>query len=148
MSSQYHFTIFLRKYLLFTNKNSKMKLQEVFVLIGKRLKELREEKKLTQEDLGRLVNLSQKTIGHYEVDRANPKTDTLDLFAKIFNTSVDYLIGRTDIREAIDNEIVSAFPSRGEAYPDLPEEAIRQIETFKNFVYEKWKGWKPGDPPR
>jgi len=33
-------------------------------------------------------------------------------------------------------------------YTDLPPEAIREIESFKQYVYQKWRGWKPGDPPR
>lgn len=37
-------------------------------MFGKRLKKLREEKELTQEQLGKLVNLSQQTIGHYGAD--------------------------------------------------------------------------------
>ena len=61
------------------------------------MKSLRENKELTQEQLAKLVNLSQQTIGHYEVDRAKPDLETLQKFAEIFNCSVDYLLGRTDV---------------------------------------------------
>lgn len=60
------------------------------------MKSLRENKELTQEQLAKLVNLSQQTIGHYEVDRAKPDLETLQKFAEIFNCSVDYLLGRTN----------------------------------------------------
>lgn len=69
-------------------------------MFGKRLKKLREEKKLTQEQLGKLVNLSQQTIGHYEVNRAKPDLETMRRLAEIFNVSTDYLLGRTDSRNA------------------------------------------------
>ncbi|NLX71504.1 MAG: helix-turn-helix transcriptional regulator [Clostridiales bacterium] len=47
--------------------------------MGKRLKELRELKGLTQQELAGIMNLSQQTIGHYEVGRAKPDADTLNL---------------------------------------------------------------------
>jgi len=46
-------------------------------MFSKRLKELREEKDLTQAQLGKLVNLAQQTIGHYEVGRAKPDFETI-----------------------------------------------------------------------
>lgn len=66
--------------------------------LGKRLKTLREEKDLTQGQLAKLVNLSQQTIGHYEVDRAKPDLETLQKLAEVFNCSIDYILGRTNIR--------------------------------------------------
>jgi len=68
-------------------------------MIGKRLKELREEKGITQEQLGKLVNLSQQTIGHYEVNRAKPDIETIEKLAEYFNVSTDYLLGRTNNRK-------------------------------------------------
>ncbi len=44
-------------------------------MLGKRLKELRELKGLTQQELAGIMNLSQQTIGHYEVGRAKPDAD-------------------------------------------------------------------------
>lgn len=67
-------------------------------IFGQRLKKLREEAGYTQQQLAKLVSLSQQTIGHYEVGRAKPDADTLEMFADIFGTTVDYLLGRTEIR--------------------------------------------------
>ncbi len=67
-------------------------------MLGNRLKKLREEKKLTQEQLGQLVDLSQQTIGHYEVNRAKPDLETIQRFAEIFNVTTDFLLGRTKNR--------------------------------------------------
>ena len=52
-------------------------------MLGKRLKELRELKGLTQQ-VAEIMNLSQQTIGHYEVGRAKPDADTLNLLATYF----------------------------------------------------------------
>ena len=68
-------------------------------ILGKRIKELRELKDLTQEQLGKMVNLSQQTIGHYEVDRANPDLETLKKFVNIFDCSFDYLVGNSDVKK-------------------------------------------------
>lgn len=58
---------------------------------------MRENKGLTQKELAERVNLSQQTIGHYEVGRAKPDLETLQKLSEIFNCSVDYLLGRTDV---------------------------------------------------
>jgi len=69
-------------------------------MLGKRLKKLREQFGYTQQQLADLVSLSQQTIGHYEVGRADPDIDTLKLFADIFGTTADYLLGRTDLKNS------------------------------------------------
>ncbi|MCL6446826.1 MAG: helix-turn-helix transcriptional regulator [Armatimonadetes bacterium] len=63
---------------------------------GQRLKVLREEKKLSQEELGKIFHLSQSTIAYYEKDKKQPSQKTLQKFADFFNVSVDYLLGRTN----------------------------------------------------
>lgn len=65
-------------------------------MIGQKIRLLREQKNMTQEQLAKLVNLSQQTIDHYEKGRAKPNIDTVSLFANVFNVSTDYLLGCTD----------------------------------------------------
>lgn len=69
-------------------------------MIGKKIRLLREQKNMTQEQLANLVNLSQQTIDHYEKGRAKPSIDTVSLFANIFSVSADYLLGRTGSSES------------------------------------------------
>lgn len=64
-----------------------------------RLKLLREEKGLSQKALGKLLNLSQSAIAYYETGDKEPTQETLHRLADYFGVSVDYLLGRTDIRE-------------------------------------------------
>lgn len=97
-------------------------------MLGKRLKELRELKGLTQQELAGIMNLSQQTIGHYEVGRAKPDADTLNLLATYFGTTVDYLLGRTNIKQPI--ETIAAHHD-GE---DWTPEELEDIEKFKEFV--------------
>lgn len=63
-----------------------------------RLKLLREECKLSQEELGKIFHLSQSIIAHYEAGRKQPSQETLKKLADYFHTSVDYLLGRSEYR--------------------------------------------------
>jgi transcriptional regulator with XRE-family HTH domain len=113
-------------------------------VFGKRLKKLREEKKLTQEQLGKLVNLSQQTIGHYEVNRAKPDLETMRRFAEIFNVSTDYLLGRTDNRNertpspSIDDELNQIMRDLGPdvtlQFYDLKGMSQEEKEQLKIFL--------------
>lgn len=69
---------------------------------GERLKLLREEKYLTQEELGKAFNITDATINRYEKGLRQPDTETLKKLADFFNVSVDYLLGRTDIRNNVE----------------------------------------------
>lgn len=72
---------------------------EVMGLIYKRLRDLREDHDYTQTDVAGLLNVAQRTYAHYELGTANISVEHLSLLADHYHTSVDYLIGRTDIRE-------------------------------------------------
>ena len=63
-----------------------------------RFKNLREELQLNQTQLGLILNVSQKTISNYELGNRFPDEDMLNKIADLFNVSVDYLLGRTEIR--------------------------------------------------
>lgn len=67
-------------------------------MFGKRLKLLRKNLKLTQSQLGENLNLSQRAISSYENGIRFPDELVLNLIADYFNVSVDYLLGRTDIK--------------------------------------------------
>jgi len=67
---------------------------------GVRLKNLREEFSLTQQKLSEKVNIAKSTISKYENDLLEPNLEQLSSIAELFNVSTDYLLGRTDDREA------------------------------------------------
>jgi len=68
-------------------------------MIGERLKELRESKKLTQEELAKFLNLSQSSIAYYESSKKpkQPSQRTLIKIAKYFNVTLDYLLGLAEL---------------------------------------------------
>lgn len=65
----------------------------------RRIRELREDNDLTQEYMGKLLNISQRTYSRYENDQRAIPIETLSRLADYYMTSVDYLIGRTDSKE-------------------------------------------------
>ena len=60
--------------------------------IGDRMKKLREEKGLTQSELGKELGISPSTIGMYEQGRRVPDVQILKKMSAFFNVSIDYLL--------------------------------------------------------
>lgn len=69
---------------------------------GQRLKKEREAQGLTQADLAKEINVSIPTIAEYEADKKMPRHNKLIALSKRLGTSVDYLLGLTDIKEPAD----------------------------------------------
>lgn len=65
----------------------------------KRLKDLRESNELTQKYIAEILNISPRGYSHYETGNNDIPTDILIKLADYYHTSVDYLLGRTDIKE-------------------------------------------------
>ncbi len=63
---------------------------------NERLKELRTERNITQQELGKLVNMSKMAISHWEKGHSEPSISQLIILSNYFEVSVDYLIGKTD----------------------------------------------------
>lgn len=64
--------------------------------IGKRIKELRLEKELSQAQLGKAINLSQDMVSLWELGKCLPSTEDIIRLAKFFNESADYILGLKD----------------------------------------------------
>ncbi len=99
--------------------------------LGKRLKELRTIKKLTQSDLANLLGIERSTYGKYETGDSSPDYEKLIQLADFFQVSVDYLLCKTNVRTPI--ETIAAH-HEGEEWT---EEELEEIERFKEFVRMK-----------
>lgn len=66
-----------------------------------RIRDVREDRDLTQETLGKVLNKSQQGYNHIEAGRAELKIDDLIKLCKYYNLSADYLIGLTDTPRAL-----------------------------------------------
>lgn len=68
-------------------------------MFGLRLRALRNEKKLTQDELGKLLNVSGKTIGTWERDSRQPNIEAINKLASIFDVTTDYLLGNSNKKQ-------------------------------------------------
>ncbi|MBQ6843370.1 MAG: helix-turn-helix transcriptional regulator [Agathobacter sp.] len=65
-------------------------------MVYARIRNLREDKDLTQAELANHLNISQRTYSRYENDERSIPIEILSKLADYHKTSIDYLIGRTD----------------------------------------------------
>lgn len=64
-----------------------------------RIKDLREDKDLLQKDVAEFLNISQTNYSKYELGKINIPINTLKKLALFFDTSIDYLLGLTDVQK-------------------------------------------------
>ncbi len=64
-----------------------------------RIRDLREDADLTQQQVGRAINVPQRTYAYYESGGRMLPPQVLCAIADFYDVSVDYLLGRTDKKE-------------------------------------------------
>jgi len=69
-----------------------------------RLKKLRNEQRLKQEELADILNIKRPTYSKWETGGSYPSYEDLFKIAKFFNVTTDYLLGLTDIRTVAEPE--------------------------------------------
>lgn len=84
-----------------------------------RLKELREESSLTQQELADKIGISKRTLGYWENEEVQIKPDNADKLARYFNVSVGYLLGFSSTKfesDQIKNEIEKRLKNTSEEF--------------------------------
>lgn len=66
--------------------------------VYRRLRDLREDADMTQQQVGDAINVPQRTYSYYETGGRMIPPDVLCALADLYHVSVDYLLGRTDSR--------------------------------------------------
>lgn len=103
-----------------------------------RIKQLREENNITQIQLAKKLNKTQQTISLYENGTNEPDLDGYIILSRLFNCSVEYIAGKTDVRnpsKPIDNILNEAMIGMSkEEYEKLSETQKKQIRDFALFV--------------
>ena len=103
-----------------------------------RIRLLRENKGISQQSLADRIGCTQPTIHKYEDGSNEPDIQTLRLLADFFDTSVDYLIGHTDIPHKIEPvqpwELNAAEASLMEKYRALPPQARAGLLTVADIL--------------
>jgi len=115
------------------------------VHIGERIKNLRNKRNLTQEQLGKYLNVGKSTISQYENNINTPDITTLIKIANYFNTSVEYLLGRIDdprpLNEIINNSTSSELEEIFEGTLKIDGKIItdEDKQSLLNFIKLAWK---------
>ncbi|MFX4262746.1 helix-turn-helix domain-containing protein [Pelotomaculum propionicicum] len=101
-------------------------------LLSIRLKMAREAKHLTQVQVKCLTNINNKTLSGYEKGVSEPDIDTLITLANLYETSIDYLVGKTD--EPTPHPIKKEKPGFEEYVLSAPtlEDAAQRIAELQN----------------
>ncbi len=97
------------------------------MFLGKRLKSKRLEHEYTQEELGSMIGVSKATVCNWEKGVKNPTSKNLIELSKVFNTTIEYLIGS-------DMYAVSSRDDRyGMMLADEEMAIIRELRKHKNL---------------
>ena len=63
----------------------------------RRIRDLREDKDMTQKHVAKILNCSQQVYSNYELGQRDIPTQILVALANLHNTSIDYLLNITDV---------------------------------------------------
>lgn len=106
-----------------------------------RIKSLREEFNYTQQDLAQKLDCSKSVIGLYESETRKPSMEVLIKLSEIFNCSIDYILGKSDIRNPEEIKNISHANAGGLDTNGLDEEDLlelqRQIDYIKKMKERK-----------
>ena len=102
-----------------------------------RIKQLRDELKISQSELGKKLNKTQQQISLYENGTNELDLDGYILLSKLFNCSIEYIAGKTDIRNPKESNIMPLpdtpvkVPVIGKISAGLPLLANENIEGYE-----------------
>lgn len=114
-----------------------------------RLAQLRHEHNMSQEEMAVYLDISQQTVSKYENGKIEPDMSVLKKLANLFDVSIDYLMGYSDIRkpdlfvgeeaevyQVLDDlrrrpELKMLFKVSKNVTKDEIDTVVRMIETFK-----------------
>lgn len=103
-----------------------------------RLRELRIEKGLLQSDIAKIIKKTDRAVGQYEREERDPSSETWTILANYFNVSLDYLLGKSNIRnpeDKIKQEFEYAYHKEMEGLTE--EEIADALRFYKKIKYGK-----------
>lgn len=109
--------------------------------IGAKIKKLRRERDMTQEDLAEALGISAASVSQWECDKTAPDISQLPVLSNIFEVTTDFLLGVdvTNKEKEIETIIETAYKhhSAGHAERAVPvlEEALKKYPTSHKIMY-------------
>jgi len=99
---------------------------------GKRLRECRESKGFSQQDLAKRMNTSYTVIGKYERDEMKPSIDVVKRLIEELDTTVSYLMGETENAELFKDKKMLQRLQDITTLPELEKNSL--LMTVDNFI--------------
>lgn len=103
-------------------------------MIGARIKLLREELGLKQEELAKALSVSPSAIGMYERNLREPNNELTLKIADYFNVTVDYLLGKSEIRNPEELKNVRFANAGGLDIDGLDEEDMLELQRQIDYI--------------
>ena len=107
--------------------------------LGSRIKELRLERKMTGDELGRVLGISKSTISLYEHDKSTPDDAIKKKICSYFDVSFDWLMGITASRTTIHTKRTGRgvpIPVLGRVVAGVPIDAVQEILDYEEITPE------------
>ena len=108
--------------------------------LHRKLKDLREDRGLSRNDLSRMLSISQSAYGNYELEKRTPDIKTLMKIANFYGCTLDYLVNRLENKEASDS--IEAANEYKEALMwlikyTLSIEQLARLATISKLIFPK-----------
>ena len=102
--------------------------------IGAMIAHLRKKKKLTQKELGALLNLSSGTVSNYENGVHCPDLEMLVQMADVFEVTTDFMLGRTDYQ--CTPEVLSEYLIKDRTVRDIANTILTLDQKSQDAVLQ------------
>lgn len=104
-----------------------------------KLKELRESKGLSLEQLSQELHINKSTLSRIENGLREPKQSFIEDCAKYFKVSIDYLLGLNDVKNISNTNSGVKIPVLGKVVAGIPIEAVQDIIDYEEIPREMAK---------
>ena len=106
-------------------------------VFSERLRMLRKSNNLTQKQVAQSLSIDRSTYAYYEIDKTKPDYDTLLRISRIFNVSVDFLLGRDrDVSASVtlhDNQYPRDNTETSRSLVDLTQEELAFLNIYRQL---------------
>lgn len=109
-------------------------------MIGDKIRDLRNRKRMSQTELAKVLHVSQQTVTKWETGKAEPSSSAISSLSRYFNVSADYLLGtnrtsENDIDSDLDKAIDNAMSFDGRPVSDHDRKMMKQL--WKAYIENK-----------
>lgn len=103
------------------------------IIIGTRIKQLRQNNNLTQTELGNKLNVIKQTISSWETGISSPSNETIIIMSSLFGVSVDYLLGN-DVPKETSAKPKDETSNIGKQEEHISHKEEQLLDLYRNYL--------------